>query len=79
MYEKKRVKFTLGENMPHWKAKIIDAETGEDIPMVTRFHLNWDIKEAPVATIWTVLPIANLVVDAEVHTHCPLCGQEVNE
>lgn len=76
MADRRRIKISY-DGGAVYGAKIVDTETGQDIPNVTKVTFNLDMKEKlPLAVIWTALPVVDVVVDAEVHTHCPLCGQE---
>jgi hypothetical protein len=64
-----------GEGAPY-KAKITDSQTGDVIPNVARVEIALDAKKStPVAILHVLSPILDIVVDAEMHSRCRLCGK----
>jgi hypothetical protein len=80
MQKIQRVKIEYDGQGPAWKARVTNADTGELIPGVYKATINFDCsKDSLLAILHTRLPVVNITVDAEIHTHCPYCGHEVND
>jgi hypothetical protein len=75
--DRRKIKISYDGKSASYTARVTDAETDEMIHYVTGIDFHLDPTHAPTATLHIALPVVDVVVDAEVHTHCPLCKQEV--
>jgi hypothetical protein len=65
---------------PAYMARVTDADTGELIPGVFQADIHINVAKSPYAVLHSHMPVTNVTIDdLEIHTHCPLCGQEVVE
>jgi hypothetical protein len=79
MSELRKVKIEYDGGAPYG-AKVTDADTGETIPSVYRvdFTLDASDKGVPVVTLYSYMPIINVIAHASIHEVCPYCNQEVS-
>lgn len=76
MREARRIKVSYDGSGHSYNARIVDAKTGEIINYISRVEITLDVNEVPRATLHMIMPVLDIEIDADVHTICPLCGQE---
>lgn len=63
---------------PGHQTEVTDTETGKAIPHVTDIDISISVKGVPTATLHTIMPIVDVVVDAEEKQICPVCHRIAN-
>lgn len=75
----KRIKITCDDAFApsYISTKIIDAETGEDLPNVRGVDIHIDVREETTATLHILSPALDIEVNANLR--CAHCGQDLPE
>lgn len=63
-----------------YTTRFTSVETGEELQYVTEATIHMEASEPlPKAVITMILPVLDLVVEAEINTICPCCKRKIVE
>lgn len=67
----------FNDGKPGYMTQLTDVETGKVIEHCTDadVHLKINVQDMPKALITTIMPVIDVIVDAEIQQVCPVCGK----